>query len=81
MGYSYEDLQEMKKSIHKIITREDSFDRKYCCYWKRGGCKVKRYNRRLLRRKLEGIQEVEINQLMDDILIENEEALSELAKQ
>lgn len=71
----------MKRSIHKIITNEDKFDRKYCCYWKRGACKVKRYNRRLLRRKLEGIQKIEIHQLMDETIVQNKEALSELAKQ
>ncbi len=69
----------MKRSIHKIITREDSFDRKYCCYWKRGAHKVKRYNRRLLRRKLERIQKIEMNQLMDETIDENKQALSKLA--
>lgn len=38
------------RAINKRLTYEDKFDRKYCCYWKRGGKKNKRNNRRLLRR-------------------------------
>ncbi len=32
--------------------KEDKFDRKYCCYWKRGGRKIKRSNRKLFRRRI-----------------------------
>lgn len=40
------------RAYHKRLSYEDSFDRKYCCYWKRGARSIKRYNRRLVRRKL-----------------------------
>lgn len=38
------------RAFHKRLTYEDRFDRKYCCYWKRGAKHIKRYNRRLVRR-------------------------------
>jgi hypothetical protein len=40
------------RAIIKRMTYEDKFDRKYCCYWKRGGRKIKRYNRKLFRRRI-----------------------------
>ena len=36
------------RAFHKRLTYEDRFDRKYCCYWKRGAKHIKRYNRRLV---------------------------------
>lgn len=36
----------------KKLTYEDKFDRKYCCYWRRGARRIKRANRRLYRRIL-----------------------------
>lgn len=38
------------RAVIKRLTYEDKFDRRYCCYWKRGGRKIKRINRRKFRR-------------------------------
>lgn len=40
------------RAVIKRMTCEDKFDRKYCCYWKRGGRKIKQSNRKLFRRRL-----------------------------
>jgi len=49
------------RSVIKRMTYEDKFDRKYCCYWKRGGRKIKRTNRKLFRRRIKTNTNIELN--------------------
>ena len=44
------------RAIHRRLTYEDKFDRKYACYWKRGARKIKKFNRKLLRRKIKNVE-------------------------
>jgi hypothetical protein len=53
------------RSFHKRMTYEDKFDRKFCCYWKRGAKKIKRYNRKLLRRKLKSELEQRVEEVYE----------------
>ncbi len=49
------------RAVIKRMTYEDKFDRKYCCYWKRGGSKIKRSNRKLFRRRIKTNTNKELN--------------------